>query len=139
MSSTVDARDHLFVKGVQSRLPDGSRRLALAETLDRAEARGASGAEINDLEKEWMAGVDLITFNQGKVSLGISIGWLLKLLAAVEKAINESSLADRGVVVQQYQEAVKGKSNTEARDIANNILGAPVDWDWDRTFLRFSP
>ncbi|KAI0311272.1 isocitrate lyase and phosphorylmutase [Amylostereum chailletii] len=114
MSSTVDARDHRFVKGVRSRLPDGSRRLALSDTLDRAEARGASGSEIDKLENEWLASVDLITFDQ-----------------AVEKAINESSIADKAAVFQQYSEAVKGKSNTEARDIAHGILGAPVDWDWD--------
>jgi isocitrate lyase len=67
LSSTVDARDHPYIRGVPSRLPDGSRRLALAEVLDRAEAEGRSGAEIDDLEAKWLSEVKLTTFDEGKV------------------------------------------------------------------------
>jgi isocitrate lyase len=66
LSSTVDARDHPYIRGVRTRLPDGSRRLALAEVLDRAEAEGRSGTEIDVLEAKWLSGVKLITFDEGK-------------------------------------------------------------------------
>ncbi|KAI0032768.1 isocitrate lyase and phosphorylmutase [Vararia minispora EC-137] len=115
LSSTVDARDHRFVRGVKSRLPDGSRRLALADVLARAEAAGRSGPEIDQLESDWLASVNLLTFDQ-----------------AVEQAVNESaSVSDKAATFAQYKVAVSGKTITEARDIATDILGTPVDWDWD--------
>lgn len=67
LSSTVDARDHPYIRGVPSRLPDGSRRLALAEVLDRAEAEGRNGAEIDGLEAGWLSEVKLTTFDEGNV------------------------------------------------------------------------
>ncbi|KAI0308094.1 isocitrate lyase and phosphorylmutase [Multifurca ochricompacta] len=117
LSSTVDARDHPYIRGVRTRLPDGSRRLALAEVLDRAEAEGQCGAEIDDLEAKWLSGVNLITFDE-----------------AVEQAIQESSNItpqQKALAFQRYVEAVSGKSNTEARDVAASIVGSQVDWDWD--------
>jgi isocitrate lyase len=65
LSSTVDARDHPFVRGVSTRMPDGSRRLALADVLARAEAAGKSGPEIDKLETDWLASVKLVTFDEG--------------------------------------------------------------------------
>jgi len=67
LSSTVDARDHPYIRGVPTRLPGGSRRLALAEVLDRAEAEGRSGAEIDGLEAKWLSEVKLTTFDEGNV------------------------------------------------------------------------
>jgi isocitrate lyase len=66
ISSTVDARDHRFVRGVKARLPDGSRRLSLADVLARADAAGRSGPEVDKVEAEWLASVDLVTFDQGE-------------------------------------------------------------------------
>ena len=67
LSSTVDARDHPFIRGVASKALDGARRRGLAETLDQAEARGLSGGEIDRLEKEWFDGVELSTFDEGEL------------------------------------------------------------------------
>ena len=67
LSSTVDTRDHPYIRGVPTCLPDGSRRLALAEVLDRAEAEGRSGAEIDNLEAKWLSDVKLTTFDEGKL------------------------------------------------------------------------
>ncbi|KAI0068044.1 isocitrate lyase and phosphorylmutase [Artomyces pyxidatus] len=117
LSSTVDARDHPYVRGVKTRLPDGTRRIGLAEVLDRAEAAGRSGADIDQLEEDWMASAELTTFDQ-----------------AVEQAINESSsfsAEQKTNALEQYRENSVGKSNTEARDIAHDILGTQIDWDWD--------
>ncbi|KAH9997779.1 isocitrate lyase and phosphorylmutase [Russula compacta] len=117
LSSTVDVRDHPYIRGVGTRLPDGSRRLALAEVLDRAEAEGRGGAEIDNLEAKWLSEVKLTTFDE-----------------AVEEAIQGSSSVashQKASALGRYREAATGKSNTEARDVAADILGAQVDWDWD--------
>jgi isocitrate lyase len=66
LSSTVDARDHPYIRGAPTRLPDGSRRPALAEVLDRAEADGRSAVEIDNLEAKWLSEVKLTTFDEGK-------------------------------------------------------------------------
>jgi isocitrate lyase len=73
LSSTVDARDHAYIRGVRTRLPDGSHRLALAEVLDRAEAEGRSGAEIDNLEAKWLSEVKLTTFDEGKTSFWVGL------------------------------------------------------------------
>ncbi|KAF8506827.1 isocitrate lyase and phosphorylmutase [Russula emetica] len=117
LSSTVDARDHAYIRGVRTRLPDGSRRLALAEVLDRAEAEGRSGAEIDNLEAKWLSEVKLTTFDE-----------------AVEQAIQESGNVpshQKTFALERYRESAAGKSNAEARNIAADILGSQVDWDWD--------
>ncbi|KZV69727.1 isocitrate lyase and phosphorylmutase [Peniophora sp. CONT] len=115
LTSTVDPRDHPFVKGVPTRKASGERRLALADVLARAEAAGKSGPEIDKLEADWLADVELLTFDQ-----------------AVEKAIRESDIvSDKATVFAQFKQAVVGKTMVEARETAQQILGAPVDWDWD--------
>ncbi|KAI9511709.1 isocitrate lyase [Russula earlei] len=117
LSSTIDARDHPYIRGVRTRMPDGARRLALAEVLDRAEAEGQSGAEIDDLEAKWLSGVKLTTFDE-----------------AVEHAIQVSSNVpsrQKVVAFERYRIAAAGKSNAEARDIAADIVGSQIDWDWD--------
>ena len=39
----------------------------LAEVIQQAEARGATGAEVDKVEKEWLEEHPLCTFNQGEV------------------------------------------------------------------------
>ncbi|KAL4269182.1 Isocitrate lyase [Pleurotus pulmonarius] len=109
LSSTVDASDHEFILGTTTQ---GVK--ALAEVLADAEASGVSGAEIDALEQKWTASVNLCTFNQ-----------------AVEQAIKASDLKDREAAYQAYIEAAVGKSNSEAREIAKDILGESVYWNWD--------
>ncbi|KAH8835636.1 isocitrate lyase [Flagelloscypha sp. PMI_526] len=109
ISSTVDVADHPFIKGTIT--PD---TLGLADAIAAAEASGASGFEIDQVEKDWTASHVLCTFNE-----------------AVEKAIQESPIEDKGVAYQSYLDAVAGKSNGQARAIAAEILGKPVFWDWD--------
>lgn len=43
-------------------------------------------------------------------------------------------MAAKESALKHYLEAVDGKSNTEARDIAADILGERIRWDWDREF-----
>ncbi|EJD52227.1 isocitrate lyase and phosphorylmutase [Auricularia subglabra TFB-10046 SS5] len=109
LSSTIDPLDHPFILGVTNQSGKG-----LAETITDAELRGASGAEVEKIEKEWMESHKLYTFDQ-----------------AVENAINASSSSDKQGALTRYKEAVVGKSNYDARAIAQDILGSPVFWDWD--------
>ena len=59
-----------------------------------------------------------------------------RTILAVEQAIQESSnvpSSQKTSALERYREVAAGKSNTEARDIAADIIGSRVDWDWDRT------
>jgi len=64
ISSNVDITDHEFIVGT---ITKGSR--PLAQVLAEAEAKGATGAEVDRLEKEWTESHEMCTFNQGKLSL----------------------------------------------------------------------
>ena len=60
ISSTVDGEDHEFILGVTT------RSKGLTPLIAEAEAQGATGAEIDKLEKEWTEANKLCTFNQGQ-------------------------------------------------------------------------
>ncbi|KAI0347990.1 isocitrate lyase [Trametopsis cervina] len=116
VSSTVDVLDHEFIRGTT--VPGKG----LAEVIQAAEARGATGAEVNKIEKEWLEEHPLCTFNE-----------------AVEAAISNSSTLAPGAkasALEHYLEAVSGKSNAEARDIAEDILSERIRWDWDSPKTR---
>lgn len=51
---------------------------------------------------------------------------------AVKQAIDSSAIHDKEAAYKGYLTAVEGKSNATARDIAKDIVGKPVFWDWDR-------
>ncbi|KAL1951201.1 hypothetical protein VTO73DRAFT_350 [Trametes versicolor] len=108
LSSTVDTLDHEFIRGIST--PDR----ALAEVIAAAEAEGKTGAEIDTLEADWLARNPLCTFNE-----------------AFEHALQKSSVADKEGALKAYLEAVHGKSNADARDVAKDILGENIFWDWD--------
>jgi len=130
ISSTVDVDDHEFVLGTTTK-----DHKSLAQVLAEADVKGASGAEVSKLEKEWAESHDMCTFNQGKNSSGDharSAGLNTLLNIAVEKAMMRSSMIDKAATYQRYLTAVSGKSNNEAREIARDFLGESVFWDWDR-------
>ncbi|KAJ7292814.1 isocitrate lyase [Mycena rebaudengoi] len=109
LSSSVDAEDHEYILGTTAKVNKG-----LAQVLADAESKGASGPEIDDLEQQWTDRNPLCTFNE-----------------AVKAEIIESSLPDKDGAYKSYLDSVAGKSNFEAREIAAEILGKPVFWDWD--------
>lgn len=52
---------------------------------------------------------------------------------AVRQAILDSpAISSPDKTFERYKSLVEGKSNTEARTIARNLLGRDVWWDWDR-------
>lgn len=60
LSSAIDARDHEFILGVTEDAEP------LAETLQIMDSKGASGAEIDAYEAEWVKQHKLITFDEGE-------------------------------------------------------------------------
>lgn len=64
LSSNIDPADHEFILGTTT---PGK---GLAEVLMDAERRGASGAQIDNLEAEWISKNLLMTFDQGMVHIG---------------------------------------------------------------------
>lgn len=64
LSSNIDPVDHEFILGTTT---PGK---GLAEVLMDAERQGASGAQIDNLEAEWISRNQLMTFDQGKGHIG---------------------------------------------------------------------
>ena len=60
ISSTIDVRDHEYILGVTEESEP------LAETLQAMELKGASGAEIDAYEADWVQNHKLSTFDEGK-------------------------------------------------------------------------
>ena len=57
---------------------------------------------------------------------------------AVKQAIDSSAIHDKEAAYKGYLTAVEGKSNATARDIAKDIVGKQVFWDWDRELRIFT-
>lgn len=72
LSSAVDVRDHEFILGVTDEVEP------LAETLQAMELGGATGAEIDTYEADWINKHKLLTFDEGM----IGFLWLLLLLTS---------------------------------------------------------
>ncbi|GAA5967362.1 hypothetical protein JCM3765_000501 [Sporobolomyces pararoseus] len=118
LSSSADARDHEFILGVETHQQE--KKTALADEIMHAGIQGKSGQEIDQLESNWMSSVKLVTFDQ-----------------AVENHLNRtlSSSTEATSKFKEYKSRVSGQgvivSNREARVIAQEICGTPVEWDWD--------
>lgn len=140
ISSNIDILDHPFILGTTNK---GNGK-GLAEVIAEAEIRGASGAQVDQLEVQWMAEHELSTFDQGALDHNFTLRVLCLLrvggFAAVERAIsNSSSVGDKAIALDKYHRLAAGKSNAEARKAALEVIGEEVFWDWDRTLiLRFS-
>ncbi|EEB95168.1 hypothetical protein MPER_05906, partial [Moniliophthora perniciosa FA553] len=113
ISSVVDIEDQEFILGTTT---PGK---PLAQILAEATMSGASGPEIDRLEKDWTDEHHLVTFNQ-----------------AVEAAIKDSTISDKEAAYKAYLTAASGRSTVDAREIAKDILGASVFWDCDMPRTR---
>lgn len=51
---------------------------------------------------------------------------------AVQAAIAKSSISDKQNAFKVFSEAAEGKSLGDMRDIAKDLLGEPLFFDWDR-------
>ncbi|KAL2022977.1 hypothetical protein VTK56DRAFT_4192 [Thermocarpiscus australiensis] len=113
LSSAVDVRDHEFILGVADPAVE-----PLAEALAAMEAKGASGAEIDAFEADWVKNTKLVTFDEAAVA------------HLTAQGVDSAKVA-------QYQRAVAADRDmgiTARRRLANSLLppGSPsVFWDWD--------
>lgn len=54
---------------------------------------------------------------------------------AVQQAIQKSTnVSDKEAAIQKFKELSAGKSITDSRVIAKDVVGEDVFWDWDRAF-----
>lgn len=56
----------------------------------------------------------------------------------MKRSIDQSDIGDKETAHKEYLTAVEGKSNSDAREIAKDVLGEPVFWNWDREYMHFS-
>lgn len=127
ISSNVDINDHEFIIGTTT---PGT---PLADEIAEAEMQGATAAELETIEKKWIREHKMCTFNQGKHVFFVVERIIETLLSlAVEKVINASShITDKEAAYKEYLHAANGKSNSHARDIAKDITGEEIFWNWD--------
>ncbi|KAF7916080.1 hypothetical protein BELL_0970g00020 [Botrytis elliptica] len=110
LSSAIDVRDHEFIKGVAE---DGIE--SLAETLQAMELAGATGAEIDTFEAEWVKKTELMTCDE-----------------AVVKQLKEQGVSDSSI--NEYLEATKqdrDMSITKRKDLATKYSKAPIIFNID--------
>ena len=110
LSNCIDVRDHEFILGVAD---EGIE--PLAETLQAMEARGASGAEIDAFEANWVKETKLVTFDEAVVQHmrkeGLAQAKIDEYLAAVAK--------DRDMGI------------SSRRQLAGSYTSTPVYFSWD--------
>lgn len=114
ITSTIDHRDHAFIVGATN-----PSLQPLNDLMVAAEQAGKNGAELQAIEDQWTTQAGLKLFNE-----------------AVIDAINDGVHVNKKGLIDQYLNAVKGKSNNEARAIAKGITGADIHWDWDAPRTR---
>jgi len=108
ITTTIDPRDHPYILGCTN-----PKLQPLNDLMIAAAAAGKTGAELQAIEDTWTAQAGLKLFDD-----------------AVVASFSNKALAAK------YLEAVKGKSNAEARAIAKSITGTEIYWDWDTPRTR---
>lgn len=111
LSSSIDVRDHEFILGVA----DPSIR-PLAETLQKMEAQGASGPEIDAFEAEWVKTTKLVTFDE-----------------AVVAHLQAEGASQATIAEYQHKVAADRDMGLAARRTVADSLATkgPVYFDWD--------
>lgn len=84
-----------------------------------AEQAGKFGDELQAIEDQWVAQAGLKLFND-----------------AVIDAINKGTHVNKKGIIEQYLKESKGKSNHEARAIAQRVTGVDIYWNWDSPRTR---
>ncbi|KAL1986029.1 hypothetical protein VTN96DRAFT_7042 [Rasamsonia emersonii] len=114
ITSTIDYRDHPFILGSTN-----PNLQPLNDLMVAAEQAGKTGSDLQAIEDQWLAQAGLKKFDD-----------------AVIDTINASSFANKKALIDEYLQAAKGKSNSEARAIAKRITGVDIYWDWDAPRTR---
>jgi len=116
ITTTIDARDHAFILGSTN----PQLRDPLNDLMARAEQEGKLGPELQRIEDDWLAAAGLMRFDEA-------------VHAHIDAA---ASIADKAAVKAKYTAQAKGKSNREARQLARQLLGEDVYFDWDAPRTR---
>jgi isocitrate lyase len=114
ITSTIDPRDHAFILGSTNANLQPLNDLMLA-----AEQAGKFGEALQNIEDTWVAQANLQLFDDTVIA-----------------AINAGIHVNKAGLIEQYRQAVKGKSNSEARAIAKGLTGVDIHWDWDTPRTR---
>lgn len=110
ISSAIDVRDHEFILGVAE---EGIQ--PLAETIQAMELNGASGAEVDAFESDWVKNTKLVTFDEAVV-------------AAFQKRGVEESDIDTYL---QHTSQNRDMSVTKRQELAQRFTDAPIYFSWD--------
>jgi isocitrate lyase len=106
LSSAIDVRDHEYILGVAEDTE------SLAETLQAMELRGASGADIDRFEAEWVKEHKLITLDEAV----------------------EAHLTLEGIDASEYKSKVaadRDMSLSKRKGLAGQYSKSPVKWSCD--------
>ncbi|KAL1852704.1 isocitrate lyase 1 [Paecilomyces lecythidis] len=114
ITSTIDHRDHAFIVGATN-----PNLQPLNDLMVAAEQAGKNGDQLQAIEDQWTAQAGLKLFDE-----------------AVIDTINSGVHVNKKELVEKYKQAVKGKSNGEARAIAKEITGVDIYFDWDAARTR---
>ena len=108
ISSAIDVRDHEFILGVNEDVKP------LAETLQEMELNGASGAEIDAYEADWVEEHELMTFDD-----------------AVERQLRKEG---RERYIDEYLSTTRNQPSiplSTRRTIAQTYTSSPTFFSWD--------
>lgn len=114
ITSTINDRDHPFLLGTANFALQPLNDLMVA-----AGKAGKSGTALQAIETEWLAQARLQTFDD-----------------AVLDQIRWTNHSRREALITRYLTASNGKSNSQARAIARELLGVDVYWSWDSPRTR---
>ena len=117
ITSTIDHRDHYFVVGATN--PDSPD---LATLMSEAEANGIYGEALGAIEAEWTKKAGLKLFHE-----------------AVIDEIKAGSFSNKEELIKKFTSKVNPlslTSNKEARQIAREILGKDIYFNWDVSRVR---
>lgn len=114
ITSTIDPRDHSFILGATNPNLQPLNDLMLA-----AEQAGKSGEALQNIEDTWISQANLKLFDD-----------------TVIETINAGLHVNKAEMIEQYKQAVKGKSQSEARAISKGLTGVDIHWDWDSPRTR---
>ncbi|ERF71046.1 hypothetical protein EPUS_03326 [Endocarpon pusillum Z07020] len=106
LSSAIDVRDHEYILGVTEDTEP------LAETLQALELNGASGADIDSFEAEWVKKHKLVTLDEAV----------------------ETHFKSEGIEASEYKAKVAADRNmslSKRKELAQRYLKTPVRWSCD--------
>ncbi len=109
ITTNIDHRDHKNIIGATT-----SGLKPLATLMYEAEVAGKRAAELEKIEDDWIKSAKLMLFDEAVV-------------AGIKKAVVINSQD----AIKKYLASSKGKSNTEAKAIAERITGTKIFFDWD--------